>query len=130
MKYSLLNIIACPMCKNFPLKLIVFDEKTYQRTPLVEKPFCDLFCGFKGMYVKELEEVPCDACLKVEVVNGVLICEKCLRWYPIIDEIPRMLPDDLRRSDDIEFLKRFSNKIPEEILWSGKPYNLKNHKTL
>lgn len=130
MKYSLLNIIACPMCKNFPLKLIVFDEKTYQRVPLVEKPFCDLFCGFKSMYIKDISETPCDTCLKVEVVNGILICEKCLRWYPIIDEIPRMLPDDLRKPDDIEFLKRFSNKIPEEILKNGKPYNLKNHKTL
>lgn len=130
MKYSLMNIIACPMCKNFPLKLIVFDEKGYQRVPLVEKPFCDLFCGFKGMYVKDVKETPCDACLKIEIVNGILICEKCLRWYPIIDEIPRMLPDDLRKPDDIEFLKRFSDKIPEEVLKNGKPYNLKNHKTL
>lgn len=127
MKYSLINIIACPMCKNFPLKLIVFNEKTYQRTPLVEKPFCDLFCGFKGTYVKDVKEVPCDECLKIEVVDGILICEKCLRWYPIIDEIPRMLPDDLRKAaDDVSFLKRFSDRIPREVLECGVPYNLKS----
>ncbi|MEM1983413.1 MAG: Trm112 family protein [Sulfolobales archaeon] len=127
MKYSLINIIACPMCKNFPLKLIVFSEKTYQRTPMVEKPFCDLFCGLKGHYVKDVKETPCDECLKVEVVEGILVCEKCLRWYPIIDEIPRMLPDDLRKAaDEVSFLKKFSDKIPKEVLEEGKPYNLKS----
>lgn len=127
MKYSLINIIACPMCRNFPLKLTVFNEKTYQRVPMVEKPFCDLYCGFKVGYVKDFKETPCDECLKNEVVDGILICEKCLRWYPIIDEIPRMLPDDLRKSaDDVEFLRKFSHKIPKEVLEGGKPYNLKS----
>ncbi len=125
MKYSLINIIACPICKNFPLKLIVFNSKTYQRNVLVEKPFCDLYCGFKQNYVKDIKETPCDECLRVEVVEGILICSKCLRWYPIIDEIPRMLPDDLRRgSEDIEFLKKYSDKIPKEVLEGGKPHNI------
>ncbi len=30
------------------------------------------------------------------VVDGALTCRKCKRWYPIIGEIPRMLPDDMR----------------------------------
>jgi len=29
---------------------------------------------------------------KEEIVEGVIICPKCLRWYPIRDEIPEMLP--------------------------------------
>ncbi len=125
MKYSLINIIACPMCKNFPLKLVVFTEKTYQRTPSVEKPFCDLYCGYRGAYVKDVKETPCDECLKVEVVDGILVCEKCLRWYPILDEIPRMLPDDLRKAaDDVSFLKKFSDKIPKEVLERGRPHSL------
>ena len=33
---------------------------------------------------------------KEEIVEGVIICPKCLRWYPIRDEIPEMLPDELR----------------------------------
>lgn len=124
MKYSLINIIACPMCKNFPLKLIVFSEKVYQRDIHVEKPFCDLFCGFRRDYVKDVD-TPCDECLKIEVVDGILICDKCFRWYPIIDEIPRMLPDDLRKEvEDKEFLRKYSDKVPKDILERGVPYNL------
>ena len=34
---------------------------------------------------------------KSDVVSeGVLFCSKCSRFYPIIDEIPIMLPDELR----------------------------------
>jgi len=125
MKYSLLNIIACPMCRNFPLKLVVFSEKTYQRNVNVEKPFCDLYCGLKSSYIKDLTEVPCEECLKIEVVDGILICDKCMRWYPIIDEIPRMLPDDLRKRDeDLTFLRKYLDRVPHEIAERGKPFNI------
>ena len=44
-----------------------------------------------------------------DVVEGVLFCTECSRFYPIIDEIPIMLPDELRKKeDDLEFLRRNS----------------------
>ncbi len=36
---------------------------------------------------------------KEEIVEGMLTCPECGRWYPIIDEIPELLPDDLRELD-------------------------------
>jgi len=39
---------------------------------------------------------------KDEIVEGLIVCPKCLRWYPIRDE------------------------IPEKILLEGKPFNLKS----
>jgi len=61
-----------------------------------------------------------------EIVEGILVCPKCLRWYPIRDEIPEMLPDELRdRRSEIDFLKKWREKIPENILLNGKPFNLK-----
>jgi len=60
-----------------------------------------------------------------EVVEGIIVCPKCLRWYPIRDEIPEMLPDELRnRKEDIEFLVKWKEKVPERILLEGKPFNL------
>ena len=42
-----------------------------------------------------------------EIVEGVIVCSKCLRWYPIREEIPEMLPDELRKeSEDLPFLKK------------------------
>jgi hypothetical protein len=37
-----------------------------------------------------------------------------------------MLPDELRkREEDLPFLKKWKEKIPEKILVEGKPFNLK-----
>lgn len=61
-----------------------------------------------------------------EVIEGIIICPKCLRWYPIRNEIPEMLPDELRKKrDDVNFLKKWRERIPEKILLEGKPFNLK-----
>ena len=85
----LLDILACPMDKYYPLRLLEFEAKE------------DL------------------------ISEGVLICSKCGRYYPIIDEIPVMLPDELRSKDeDLQFLRRWGAKLPPEVVSSGKPYNL------
>jgi uncharacterized protein YbaR (Trm112 family) len=63
---------------------------------------------------------------KDEVVEGVIVCPKCLRWYPIRDEIPEMLPDELRKeADDLPFLQKNKDKFPENIVKEGKPFHLK-----
>ena len=62
-----------------------------------------------------------------EVVEGLLVCKSCGRWYPIIDEIPHMLPDELRDGeDDIPFMRKWREKFPEAALKKGKPFNEKN----
>lgn len=89
MQRKLLDILACPIDKYYPLKLLEFTTKG------------DL------------------------IVHGVLLCEKCKRFYPIIDEIPVMLPDELRdRKEDTEFLTKWKEKLPIEVIQSGKPTNL------
>jgi len=90
MRRKLLDILACPIDKHYPLQLLEFSTKE----PDV-------------------------------IVDGVLICDSCQRFYPIIDEIPVMLPDDLRsRKEDSEFLEKWKDKMPKETLESGKPVNL------
>ncbi len=89
-KRKLMDILACPIDKYYPLELHVFEEKD-------------------------------------EIVEGVIICPKCLRWYPIREEIPEMLPDELREEkDELPFLRKWKKKIPRKILSEGKPFNLKS----
>jgi len=122
-KYRLMDLLACPICKNFPLDLIVFEER-----PLSGKfkwSRCEEYCGLVRKKIEEIEEFKCEECFKKEVKEGILICNKCNRWYPIIDDIPHMLPDELRDKDeDLAFLKKYREKIPEKILKEGKPFNL------
>ena len=129
MKYRLMDLLACPICKHFPLELIVIEEKVYpdRKTPS-NKPLCELYCGYKNKYLKEMvEEPPCNDCIKKEIVTGVLYCNKCGRWYPIINTIPHMLPDYIRKKEkerEIRFLREYKEYIPRKILYKGQPYNL------
>ena len=62
-----------------------------------------------------------------EIVSGLLVCpnQECGLWYPIIDEIPHCLPPELRdEKEDLAFLRKWKEKIPEKVLREGNPYNL------
>jgi len=59
-----------------------------------------------------------------KITTGALYCNKCSRVFPIIDEIPIMLPDELRdKKLDIEFLKRHTKKLPEKIITQALPWH-------
>jgi len=60
-----------------------------------------------------------------KIVEGALYCQKCSRFFPIIDEIPIMLPDELRdKKQEIEFLKRNIKELPDKILKQASPWHL------
>jgi len=62
---------------------------------------------------------------KEEIVEGLLVCSECGRWYPIMDEIPQLLPDDLREQrDELSWLGKWKEKTPPRVLKEGKPFNL------
>jgi len=91
----MLDILACPIDKYYPLELIEIDT--------VE-----------------------DKTINENVINeGVLFCSQCSRFYPIIEEIPVMLPDELRdKEKDIQFLQKWHEKIPSKIIKNGHPWHL------
>jgi uncharacterized protein YbaR (Trm112 family) len=60
-----------------------------------------------------------------EIEEGVIHCEKCGRWYPIIETIPQMLPDELRDEEpETQFLKKWATKLPKSIIEKGNPFHL------
>jgi uncharacterized protein YbaR (Trm112 family) len=62
------------------------------------------------------------------VDEGLLVCPKCMRWYPIgrsVEGIPELLPDGLREMEkekELEWLKKWMNLVPEKVLKDGKPF--------
>jgi len=81
-----------------------------------------LACPIDKHYPLELFELQTEGDL---IVDGVLVCSECNRYYPIIDEIPVMLPDDLRnKTEDLDFLTKYKDKLPEKIVKKGKPNHL------
>ncbi len=89
MKRKMMDILACPIDKSFPLEL--FELATN-------------------------DEI---------ISEGVIFCSKCARFYPIVEEIPIMLPDELREKNlDLEFLRKYKNALPEKIVIKGSPWHL------
>jgi len=64
--------------------------------------------------------------IETEIDSGILLCEKCHRWFPIIETIPQMLPDEYRdEQKEIEFLKTNKNLLDQEFLKQDlKPFNI------
>lgn len=92
----MLDILACPTDKNHPLELYVLKSAAEDGD------------GDGG-----------------RVVEGALFCVKCSRFYPVIDEIPVMLPDDHRNKDEeFKFLQRWKADLPDKIINNGKPWHL------
>ncbi len=89
MNKKMMEILACPIDKHFPLELVILLSN---------------------------EEI---------ISEGAIFCSKCSRFYPIVDEIPIMLPDELRdKNQDIEFLKKHKGSLPEKIVNKGLPWHL------
>ena len=82
-----------------------------------------LACPIDKKSPLELDEIK--ASKDGSVLEGALFCPECTRFYPIIEGIPIMLPDDLRdKGQDMEFLKRNQDSLPERITASGQPWHL------
>jgi len=64
--------------------------------------------------------------LDSEIESGLLFCEECMRWFPILESIPQMLPDEYRNEEnDLQFLKNHKNLFdPEFFKQNLRPYNL------
>lgn len=81
-----------------------------------------LVCPIDKQFPLELYETQS----KQEVVlEGALFCSKCSRFYPIIEEIPIMLPDELRdKKQDITFLEKNNKTLPQKIIKDANPWHL------
>lgn len=59
------------------------------------------------------------------IIQGALFCKRCSRFYPIIEEIPIMLPDELRdKKMEMEFLRKNKEVLPEKIVTGANPWHM------
>jgi uncharacterized protein YbaR (Trm112 family) len=81
-----------------------------------------LVCPIDKQFPLELYETKS----KQEVIlEGALFCSKCSRFYPIIEEIPIMLPDELRdKKQDVDFLEKNKQDLPQKIIKDANPWHL------
>lgn len=134
MKVRLLDILACPDDKQWPLVAHRFEEKEITDISL-PKPdtstnvVCKYYCGRKNIILVDEEngevtkeasyikyDVDCKECFTKEIISGLIVCPKCGNYYPIIEEIPMMVKEELRNEDiEREFTNKWADKIKELI---------------
>lgn len=123
MRKSLLDILACPIDKHNPLDLYDISLDSTSGTVIPKG-------NGRNSNDKLLDEKMINQTGKIDsgeskaeiISDGLLFCTRCSRFYPIIEEIPIMLPDNLRdREKDLEFLQKWSYRLPERITKQAKP---------
>jgi uncharacterized protein YbaR (Trm112 family) len=129
---NMLDILACPLDKNYPLELIELNVKELEKEDKVKENYHPLNNDENNHIVKKNNNGEGNKANEIKqndkviiVIDGILYCKKCSRFYPIIDEIPIMLPDELREKEkDLQFLTKWKHSIPEEILTNSNPWHL------
>ena len=132
MKKNMLDILACPIDKNYPLVLIELNVKELEKNKQKENSSTLNSDEENNNIVKQNKNDGGNKAYEINhnekvivVIDGILYCKKCSRFYPIIDEIPIMLPDELREKEkDLQFLKKWKHSIPEDILTNSNPWHL------
>ena len=116
MRYYFFELLACPVCKNPNLLLHSIVEEEREVKVDVAKVRCRRWCS---LYWRNADETPlelCQKCVHRDIVEGVIVCTNCGRWYPIISSIPVMMNDKYRNpKEDMEFMRRNASRIPEHI---------------
>ena len=118
MKYYFMDILACPVCKASGPDLLLYPIEVVEEEGNIniEKIKCKYYCAYQGTRPENVPREKCLECSKKRIRIGVIVCKKCGRWYPIIDEIPVML-DDKFRDEGLyrKFVREYLERIPENV---------------
>ena len=133
MFYSLLDVLVCAGCRG-PLTLLLAQEEARITTmrmaparraslpdavvgpmpPSDGSPLHGLLAPLAGAPAQDGRDT------RVAVREGLLVCTTCARWYPVLDGLPEVLPDHLRKWDrDRAWLDRVRGNAPATLdaLW-------------
>jgi uncharacterized protein YbaR (Trm112 family)/SAM-dependent methyltransferase len=130
MRYALLDLIACQSC-HAPLTSFTARERPSEM-PQGILPGASRVAPGEGVgpVPASMRATPLAASLKqharaatdparnftVDVEEGLLICADCGRWYPIIGQLPEILPDHLRDAErDLKFFRSVAGALPADL---------------
>lgn len=116
MRYYFVELLVCPVCKS---EMNLYTIKVVER-PVnvdVERVRCRRYCSLHRRPASEVPTDECRRCVNLDIVEAVFVCPKCGRWYPVIEGIPRLLDDKVRKArlkEDLEFVRSRLDKLPAE----------------
>ena len=127
----MLDVLVCPFDKESELELFEFKTRPIANIAQSGEKKRGSESGLKSnnnraqqdSTVKPSDAVDVDNDVVIE--DGMLFCNSCLRFYPIVEEIPIILPDELRdKNNDLDILRKWSNSLPEKVVKRSLPWHL------
>ena len=90
MKYLYGDFIHCPRCgKN---TLFVHPLKVEKQSTLeTSSRICQRYCRYYGTKAEKISPEVCNKCIKLEIIEGELVCNNCGTTYKIDSGIPKLL---------------------------------------
>lgn len=127
MKYFILDWLACPFDKFFPLSINI-EKSSYIKGQSYLK--CKFYCSRHDTYkIGDISKRDCEDCANFEIESGELRCPSCGKRYPIIDGIPDMIcfeefdPIAQIKMKEIEVRDReapVERKFYSDYMWYGE----------
>jgi uncharacterized protein YbaR (Trm112 family) len=126
----MLDVLVCPFDKESELELFEFKTRPMGNIAQSGEKKSGFESGLKSnnnraqnSTVKPGNAVDIDNDVVIE--DGMLFCNSCLRFYPIVEEIPIILPDELRdKNNDLDILRKWSDSLPEKVVKRSLPWHL------
>jgi uncharacterized protein YbaR (Trm112 family) len=126
----MLDVLVCPFDKESELELFEFKTRPMGNIAQSGEIKSGSESGLKSndnrardSTVKLSNAVDIDNDVVIE--DGMLFCNSCLRFYPIVEEIPIILPDELRdKNNDLDILRKWSDSLPEKVVKRSLPWHL------
>ncbi len=121
MKLDILDIIACPTCKGFPLNLKILSEAEgdIECINLKNIKLCEYYCGYLQKNIAEDREYIykncCTKCNCRSVDEGILHCMECDSYYLIKNGIPKLITDNLKCAEEVELLESYGCELKNKI---------------
>ena len=124
----MLDILVCPFDKESSLELYELSTKNWEKTDnkiILESNIQNV--KIEEEYVENKKDNTSNDPSNNDIIieEGILFCNSCSRFYPIVEEIPIILPDELRdKNKDLEFIKKWSDSLPEKVVKKALPWHL------
>lgn len=130
MNKRLLDILVCPFDKVTPLELLEFESDSLPHdecgnlvNPENKKNKSQEISSQEGSNNNNNSNSNSNS--NSIVKEGLLLCNTCNRFYPITEEIPIILPDELRdKKKDVDFLKKWREAVPRDLIPALKPWTV------
>lgn len=123
----MLDILVCPFDKESSLELYEFSTRILEKTEgeTMTEPKLQNIKIEESIKSKDVDRSEDLSNNDVVIEEGILFCNSCFRFYPIVEEIPIILPDELRdKNKDLDLLKKWSKSLPEKVVKKALPWHL------